>query len=309
MTVAGRSSASLVLATRRSPLALAQAHTFASELCAARPGLSISDLLVVTTGDRVQDRALAEVGGKGVFVKEIEEALVEKRADFAVHSIKDVPALLAPGLVIACVPRRADPRDVLVSRDRLGLRNLPAGATVGTSSLRRSVLLQRARPDLRFVPLRGNVDTRLRKVREGQVDAAVVARAGLDRLDLSDQITEDISVEVCIPAVGQGALGIECRNSDEVTRSLVACLHDRDTAVAVAAERGVMLAVEGNCRIPIAAHATRSEGDQMLLRAMLAEPDGTDLRVVREAIRWPASEQDAERFGREVGARLRLRSV
>lgn len=295
----------MTMATRRSQLALAQSRAFARDLCGAHPGLSIEELLVVTTGDKIQDRPLAEVGGKGVFVKEIEEALIDRKADFAVHSIKDVPGLLAQGLRIGCVPLRADPRDVLISRTGAGLAALPAGATVGTSSLRRSVLLQKARPDLKFVPLRGNVDTRLRKVREGAVDAAILAKAGLDRLGLSDNIVEVIAPEVCIPAVGQGALGIECRDGDASTLALLAALHDAETAVCVAAERGVMIEVEGNCRTPIAAHAHRGEGGRMVLTAMLAEPDGSNLRMVERETGWPGNEQEAEAFGRDAAGALR----
>jgi hydroxymethylbilane synthase len=293
------------MATRRSQLALAQSRAFAALLCAAHAPLSVTELHVVTTGDRIQDRPLAEVGGKGVFVKEIEEALLDRQADFAVHSIKDVPGLLADGLRIGCIPRRADPRDVLVSRTGANLAQLPAGSTVGTSSLRRSVLLQRARPDLKFEPLRGNVDTRLRKVREGVVDAAILAKAGLDRLSLSENIVEVIAADLCIPAVGQGALGIECRHGDDATLALLSALHDEETALAVAAERGVMIEVEGNCRTPIAAHARRADDGQMVLAAMLADPDGSNLRFATESTPWPSTEQQADAFGRRVGATLR----
>jgi hydroxymethylbilane synthase len=295
----------LTMATRRSQLALAQSRAFARDLCGAHTALSIDELLVVTTGDRIQDRPLAEVGGKGVFVKEIEEALIDRKADFAVHSIKDVPGLLAAGLRIGCVPRRADPRDVLISRTGAGFAALPAGSTVGTSSLRRAVLLKKARPDLKFEPLRGNVDTRLRKVREGVVDAAILAKAGLDRLGLAESIVEVIAPDICIPAVGQGALGIECRSDDVSTLALLAALHDAETSVCVAAERGVMIEVEGNCRTPIAAHARRGDGGRMVLVAMLAEPDGTNLRMVERETSWPATEQEAEAFGRDAGGALR----
>ncbi len=297
-------SRSLVFATRRSQLALAQSRAFASELRELHPGLSTSELLVVTTGDRVQDRPLAEVGGKGVFVKEIEEALLERRADFAVHSIKDLPALIAPGLRIACVPRRADPHDVIVSRTHKGFWDLAAGSRVGTSSLRRSALLHKARPELVFVPLRGNVDTRLRKVREGEVDAAILARAGVDRLGLSEAITQQLPLQLCIPAVGQGALGIECRKDDAHVASLLSALHDRLTATAVAAERGVMIEVEGSCRTPIAAYASRDDQGRMSLRAMLADPDGSNLRLEATEAAWPEDEAAAEALGRSVGAKL-----
>jgi hydroxymethylbilane synthase len=297
--------ATLVLATRRSQLALAQARAFAASLRARHPGLDIAELLVVTTGDRIQDRPLSEVGGKGVFVKEIEEALLERRADLAVHSIKDVPGILATGLRIACVPEREDARDVIVSRSGARLAELPAGCRVGTSSLRRSVLLRLARPDLEMVPLRGNVDTRLRKVREGQVDAAVLALAGLRRLGLAEHVVEVLGPDLCIPAVGQGALGIECRDDDAATAGLLAALHHEPTAIAVAAERGVMIEVEGNCRVPVAAHARRMQDGRMHLRAMLADPDGGNLRIEEERTGWPSNQEQAERFGRDVGARLK----
>ncbi len=295
----------VVRATRRSQLALAQSRAFAAELSAARRGLICTGLHVVTTGDRIQDRPLSEVGGKGVFVKEIEEALLEGRADFAVHSIKDVPGELAPGLRIACIPRRADPRDVIVSGSGKGLLALDAGAKVGTSSLRRSVLLQKARPDLEFVPLRGNVDTRLRKVREAKVDVAVLARAGLDRLGLGSVVTETIEPSVCIPAVGQGALGIECRDDDGRMMELLSALHHAETAIAVAAERGVMIQVEGNCKVPVAAHARRTGEGRMVLNAMLADPDGSNLRMVEREQAWPTDEREAGEFGRSVGTLLR----
>ena len=294
----------LVLATRRSQLALAQARAFARRLQEAHPSVSISELHVVTTGDRIQDRPLSEVGGKGVFVKEIEQALLDGEADIAVHSIKDVPAELAPGLQIGCIPERADPRDVIVTRSGARLAELPPGARVGTSSLRRTVMLRAVRPDLEFVPLRGNVDTRLRKVREGEVDAAVLAKAGLDRLGLADKVTELIDPGVCIPAVGQGALGIECRDSDTRVQALLKALHHSETATAAAAERAVMIEVEGNCSVPIAAHVHVTGGGAVLV-AMLAEPDGTRVRFAREQLPWPTDESTAEQVGRAVGRRLR----
>ena len=209
----------LVYATRRSALALAQCRAFIARLRTAHPDLEMIEEQVVTTGDRIQDRPLSEVGGKGLFVKEIEEALLELRADVAVHSIKDVPASLPDGLAITCIPKREDPRDVLVSPKHGTLAKLPEGATVGTSSLRRAAMLLASRPDLRIVPLRGNVDTRLRKVEEGEADAIVLARAGLVRLGLEDRATEVLSPDVSLPAVGQGALGIESRIADEDTRA------------------------------------------------------------------------------------------
>jgi hydroxymethylbilane synthase len=294
----------LIVATRRSQLALAQARAFMKRLGELHPGLAIEELHVVTTGDKVQDRALNEIGGKGLFIKEIEEAMLEGRADVAIHSLKDVPAELAPSLAIGCVPERADPRDVIVTRTGARFSELPAGSKLGTSSLRRRVQLSASRPDLTVVPLRGNVDTRLRKVGEGEVDAIVLARAGLLRLGLADRATEILEPEVSLPAIGQGALAVEQRSDDADVLALLAPLAHADTAVAVAAERGVMAAVEGSCQIPVAAYAVR-EGERMFLRAFLAEPDGT--RARRREIRsaWPTSEDAARQIGLDLGAELR----
>ena len=201
----------LVYATRKSALALAQCRAFIAKAKEANPTVDFVEEQVVTSGDRIQDRPLSEIGGKGLFVKEIEEALIEKRADVAVHSIKDVPAKLPPGLAIVCIPRREDPRDVLVSPKYKTLADLPKGAKVGTSSQRRAVALKAFRSDLEIVSLRGNVDTRLRKVDEGVADAIVLARAGLVRLGIEDRATEILEPELSLPAVGQGALGIEAR--------------------------------------------------------------------------------------------------
>src|SRR5882762_4013950 len=211
----------LVLATRRSALALAQSRAFARELERITPGLTVEELQVVTTGDKVQSVPLAEVGGKGLFTKEIEEALAKGEADFAVHSFKDVPADLADAFVIACVPRRVDARDVLVTKSGATLAELPEGAKLGTSSLRRASQLLLARPDLVVAPLRGNVDTRLRKLDQGELDAIVLARAGLERLDLAARATETIDPALVIPAPGQGALAIECRADARATRELL----------------------------------------------------------------------------------------
>jgi len=294
----------LTYATRRSPLALAQCRAFVARLVAAHPELELVELQIVTSGDRIQDRPLSEVGGKGLFVKEIEEALLDRRADLAVHSIKDVPGLLPPGLVIACVPSREDPRDVLVAPRHGTLAALPAGAKVGTSSLRRVVSLKTVRPDVELLPIRGNVDTRLRKVDEGQFDAIVLARAGLVRLGLAERATEILEADVSLPAVGQGALGIECREEDAVTRELLAALHDATTAVCVAAERGVLRALEGDCKTPLAAFAEERQS-RLRLRAFVAEPDGTRRRQGERAGSWPMSEEIAARLGEELGRSLR----
>jgi hydroxymethylbilane synthase len=294
----------LTYATRKSALALAQCRAFCAALRAACPGLELVEEQVVTSGDKIQDRPLSEVGGKGLFVKEIEDALLQGRAHFAVHSIKDVPGLLPPGLALVCIPERADARDVIVAPKHGTLAALPKGARVGTSSLRRMVALKRARPDLDIVPVRGNVDTRLRKVDAGEYDAIVLARAGLVRLGLEARATDVLSPEDSLPAVGQGALGIECREGDHTTREILSAMHHAETATCVAAERGVLIALEGDCKTPIAAHALRA-GKQMRLRAFVADPDGGRYRDADLSVEWPSSEEGAEKLGRGVGKALK----
>jgi hydroxymethylbilane synthase len=302
----------LTYATRRSALALVQCRAFVARLSAAalssrgggQAGLDAHELLVVTSGDRIQDRPLSEIGGKGLFVKEIEEALLEKRADFAVHSIKDVPGVLPAGLVIACVPRREDARDALVAPRYRTLDALPRGARVGTSSLRRAVALRRLRPDLAIAPLRGNVDTRLRKVDAGEYEAIVVARAGLARLGLEGRATETLAKEVSLPAVGQGALGIECRTDDGAIRELLGLLHDEETAACVASERGVLVALGGDCKTPLGAHAERV-GELLRLRAFVAHPDGSGFRTAEHTAPFPRSAAFAQELGEALGAELR----
>lgn len=295
----------VVYATRKSALALAQCRAFVARLVAANAGLEVEELTVTTSGDRIQDRPLSEVGGKGLFVKEIEEALLERRAHLAVHSIKDVPAHLPEGLVLACIPERESPLDALVAPRHGTLEALPTGARVGTSSLRRATELRRARPDLVIEPLRGNVDTRLRKLDEGHYDAIVLANAGLRRLGLGHRATSVLPAELSLPAVGQGALGIECRADDEATRALLAPLHHPETARAVRAERGVLTELEGDCKTPIGAFAERVEGEQLRVRAMIAAPDGTDIRTVDRTFPYPSTDDAAEALGREVARALR----
>jgi hydroxymethylbilane synthase len=293
----------LTYATRKSPLALAQCRAFVATLAAAHAGLELAELLVVTTGDKIQDRSLAEMGGKGLFVKEIEEALLDERADLAVHSIKDVPGVLPPRLVLACVPKREDPRDVLVSPKYKKLSELPRGARIGTGSLRRKLSLLGARPDLDVVPVRGNVDTRLRKIETENLAGVVLARAGLVRLGLAERATEVLSPDVSLPAIGQGALGIEIRDSDARARDVLRAVHDAETAVSVAAERGVLVALGGDCKTPIAAYAER-DGTDLRLRAFVAEADGSHLRRREVKRPWPASEADATELGMSVGRAL-----
>jgi hydroxymethylbilane synthase len=295
----------VTVATRKSTLALAQARAWMASL-REQAQVETAELLVTTTGDRIQDRPLNEVGGKGLFLKEIEEALLAGQADLAVHSLKDVPAQLASGLIIGCVPKREDPRDAIKTRSGCFFRDLPSGAKVGTSSLRRTVQLRALRPDLEYVPLRGNIDTRLKRCDEGVVDAVVLAYAGLRRIGRSEEITELLPPETCLPAVGQGALGIEIRADDEGMLNLVAELEDMETAIATASERGVLVAVDGSCQLPVAAHA-QHVGSELWLRAMLADPDGSNLR--REELRcpWPETLQRAQEAGATVGRALRNR--
>jgi len=294
----------LVFATRRSALALAQSRAFARSLEGAVPGLGLDELQLVTAGDRTQDKQLQDIGGKGLFIKELEEALLDGRAHLAVHSIKDVPATLAPGLVLACIPPREDPRDALVTRTGQKLAELPPGARVGTSSLRRAVSILAVRPDLKAEPIRGNVDTRLRKVQEGQFDAVVLALAGLRRLGWADRATEILSPEVSLPAIGQGALGIECRDGDAATLEALARLDDPEASICVSAERALMAAVDGSCRLPVAAYAVR-EGSELHLRGMLADPDGSNVRRGERRAAFPDAPREAERLGRDLGAELK----
>jgi hydroxymethylbilane synthase len=294
---------SLVYATRRSMLALAQCRALVAQLCAAHPDLETRELKVVTSGDRIQDRPLAELGGKGLFVKEIEEALLDGRADFAVHSMKDVPATLPAGLALVCIPAREDPRDVLVAPRARTLDALPKGARVGTSSLRRLVSLRARRPDLEVIALRGNVDTRLRKIDAGECDAIVLARAGLVRLGLEDRATEVLSTDAFLPAPGQGALGIEARADDAPLHDLLARLHNAETARCVTAERAFLLAAGGDCKSPLGAHAERVK-DTLRLRAFVARSDASEWRAGERVVPWPATDADAQAVGLELGRAL-----
>jgi hydroxymethylbilane synthase len=290
----------LTYATRRSALALAQSRAFVALLQSGDGSIATQELQVVTSGDRIQDRPLAEVGGKGLFVKEIEDALLERRADFAVHSMKDMPGLLPSGLVVACIPRREDPHDVLVAPRHRTLDALPRGARVGTSSLRRARSIAALRPDLVVVPLRGNVDTRLRKVEAGECDAIVLARAGLLRLGLEGRATEVLALGVSLPAPGQGALAIECRADDIPTQTLLTRLHDPETATCVYAERGVLVALGGDCRTPLGAYAERT-GDLLRLRAFVASEGPLGVRTAERVFHWPVDEAEAARMGRALG--------
>ena len=290
------------IATRRSALAKWQAHHVSGLLTAREPGLEVQLLELMTRGDRILDVPLAEVGGKGLFVKEIEDALLRGDAQVAVHSMKDLPAVEPPGLVIAAVPVREDPRDALVSHGKK-LAELPRGARVGTASLRRSAQLQAMRPDLRIETIRGNVATRLRKIDEG-FDAVVLAHAGLRRLGLTDKVAQVFSTEEMLPAVAQGALAIEARQDDAETMRRLAPLEDRATRIQVEAERGFLRKLQGGCQVPIAGHA-EVKGDQVRLRGLVANLDGTV--IIRGERTGPVA--DAARVGEELADELLARGA
>ncbi len=267
------SRASLRIATRQSKLALWQAEHVAGRLRDAHPQLEVVLVPMTTQGDRVLDRALAQVGGKGLFVKELEVALAAGEADIAVHSMKDVPSELPDGMMLCALLARADPRDAFLSLQHASFDALPRGARVGTSSPRRQCQLKALRPDLETLMLRGNVDTRLRKLAEGQFDAIVLASAGLTRLGLAAHITELLDVERSIPAVGQGIVGIECRTDDARSRELTQVLNDRTAEICITAERSFARRLEGSCQSPIAGYAELS-GNMLTLRGMVGSMDG-----------------------------------
>ena len=297
----------LRIGTRGSPMALRQTAIVRDRLIAAHPELAeagaVEIVTIRTTGDRVQNRLLAEIGGKGLFAKEIEEALLAGRIDLAVHSLKDLETWLPDGLVIACVPPRDDPRDAFLSASGASLASLPRGAKIGTASLRRQAQLLRHRPDLSIVPIRGNVNTRLRKMEAGEVDALVLALCGLERLDLSGHATEILPREVMLPAVGQGALAVECRTADEMVRQLVEPLHDPISAACVAAERAMLAALDGSCRTPIAGFA-EIDGDRLTIEGLLLNEDGS--KEIRG--RFEGGIDDAAQLGAELGKDLRSRA-
>ncbi len=263
----------LVIATRKSPLALWQAEHVAARLSRAHPGLEVELMGMSTQGDKILDTPLAKIGGKGLFVKELEQGMLVGKADIAVHSMKDVPVEFPEGLHLPVILDREDPRDAFVSNTFASLDDLPHGAKVGTSSLRRQCQLAAHRPDLEIIPLRGNVNTRLRKLDDGEYDAIILAAAGLIRLEFGERIRDFISTDFSLPAIGQGAIGIECRVDDERVNSLLQALHDNDTETRVAAERAMNQRLEGGCQVPIGGHATL-DGDQLHIRGLVGSTDG-----------------------------------
>jgi hydroxymethylbilane synthase len=290
----------LRIATRKSQLALWQAEHVAGLLRETHPGLQIELVPLLTQGDRIQDRSLAAIGGKGLFIKELEVAIEDKRADIAVHSMKDVPADLPHGLTIGAVLKRADPRDALVTTSGIArLEDLPRGAIVGTSSLRRQAQLYALRPDLKIESLRGNVDTRIRKLDAGGMDAIVLACAGLVRLGLESRITARLDPKVCLPAVTQGVIGIECRRSDTRTAGLLQALEHPATRRLMDAERAFAARLGGSCQSPIAAYA-ELDADLITLRGLVAEPDGS--RLLRDSVSGYAENPVA--LGRQLAERI-----
>ncbi len=297
-----QSTALLRLGTRGSPLALVQARTVRARLAAAlgKNEEAIELVIIRTSGDTIQDRPLSEVGGKGLFTKEIEEALISKRIDFAVHSSKDMPTVSQAGLTLAASLEREDPRDVFISRKALSFADLPRNAILGTASLRRQAIAKSLRPDLHVVPLRGNVETRLRKLEAGEVDATLLALAGLKRLGLAQQATAILEVNEFLPAVGQGAIGIEARDGDTRTLEALARINHADTLDALACERAFLAELDGSCKTPIAGHATVT-GEAVSFRGLVARPDGKAVHDVAGTGR----RDDAKNVGVEAGRELK----
>jgi hydroxymethylbilane synthase len=286
---------SLVIGTRGSTLAIWQAEWIQARLREIAPALTVTLQRIKTSGDKILDVPLAKIGGKGLFVKEIEEALLQRDIDLAVHSMKDVPTVLPDPLEILCVPAREDVRDALISREGVTLDRLPPGARIGTSSLRRQSQLLHYRPDLHIVMLRGNVETRLRKLKHGDYDAIVLAAAGLRRMGWEGEVTEYLSLDISLPAIGQGALAIEGRRDDQFVRALLSKLNDPTTHTAVTAERALLDRLQGGCQVPIAAHAT-IEQNRLSLAGLVSSTDGKTL--IRDAVAGDVSE------ARTLGIRL-----
>jgi hydroxymethylbilane synthase len=298
-------TAILRIGTRGSPLALVQARTVRARLAAAL-GVSEDEIglnIIRTSGDAIQDRPLAEVGGKGLFTKEIEEALLDGRVDLAVHSAKDMPTYSQPGLLLAACLEREDPRDVFISHKAKSFAELPQAATLGTASLRRQAIAKRVRGDLNVVSIRGNVETRLRKLADGEVDATILALAGLKRLGLVQHATAIMSEQEFLPAVAQGAIGLEAREKDERTRDILARINHADTFTAIACERAFLAELDGSCKTPIAGHATLA-GDTLQFRGLIARPDGK----AAHDIAGTGSRKDASKIGTDAGRELKHRA-
>lgn len=289
----------LVIATRGSQLALWQSNHIKAVLEEQNPGLEVSLNVIVTTGDRIQDKALSKIGGKGLFLKELEEAMLRGEAQIAVHSLKDVPTVMPDGLLLAAITEREDARDALLSEKYTNIEALPQGAVVGTSSLRRRMQIQKLRPDLIIKDLRGNVDTRIRKLKEGEFDAIILAAAGINRLSLLDVVKHvyPISLEEMVPSMGQGALGIEAVNDPEVLK-IIACLEDEYSRIETTIERDFVDELQGGCQVPIGVNATVLEDGNVSIRATLGLPDGTEILSDAKL----TSKRGYENIGREIAA-------
>jgi len=287
------------IATRKSPLALWQAEHVAERLEQAFPGLKTELVKMTTRGDKILDAPLAKVGGKGLFVKELEQGMLEGTADIAVHSMKDVPVEFPEGLHLAAILSREDPTDAFVSNRYATLSELPANARIGTSSLRRQCQIKEKYPDAEILSLRGNVNTRLAKLDAGEYDAIILASAGLIRLGMADRITECLATDISLPAIGQGAIGIECRSNDVEINRLLSALHDPDTSLCVSAERAMNARLNGGCQVPIAGFA-ELRGDQLFMRGLVGHPDGSVLYRAERS----GSHDQAENIGRQIAEEL-----
>jgi len=287
------------IGTRASALALWQAEWVKAELEKKYPGMTVSLTKIKTTGDKILDVPLAQVGGKGLFVKEIEEAMLANEIDIAVHSMKDVPTMFPDGLHLSCITKREDARDALLTRNNMKFKDLPQGATIGTSSLRRQTQLMHVRPDFKIAQLRGNVDTRLRKLKEGQFDAIILAAAGVRRLGLAENVSEYLDPSISLPAIGQGALGIECRVNDRELNDLIAFFNHQDTRTCVTGERALLRRLEGGCQVPIACYGQMMNGKLHLI-GLVGSVDGK--RVIKDAIEGEADK--AEKLGVTLAEKL-----
>ena len=301
-----KSPPSFYIGTRGSPLALAQAGEVKALLTAAFPELvdRTEIIIIKTTGDMVQDRALSEIGGKGLFTKEIDDAMLDGRIDLAVHSMKDVPTWLPDGIVLPCMLKREDTRDVFISEKAKSIADLPKGSVIGTAALRRQALILHRRPDLKVVTYRGNVETRLKKLAAGDVDATLLAMAGLNRLGRANVATSIIEPEEILPAVAQGAIGITCRTGDEVAQQFLAALNHYETVMRVTAERALLKVLDGSCRTPIAALGEIGVDGGFFLRGLAVRPDGSELLETTRS----GSIQEAEALGRDAGEELKGRA-
>ncbi|MDD5400038.1 MAG: hydroxymethylbilane synthase [Sulfurimonas sp.] len=296
----------LIIATRGSQLALWQSNHIKAVLEEQNPGLEVELNVIITTGDRIQDKALSKIGGKGLFLKELEEAMLRGEAQIAVHSLKDVPTVMPDGLLLAAITEREDSRDALLSEKYPNIDALPKGAVVGTSSLRRRMQIEKLRPDLVIKDLRGNVDTRIRKLKEGQFDAVILAAAGINRLSLLDAVKHvyPISLEEMVPSMGQGALGIEAVNDDEVLK-IVAGLEDEYSRIETTIERSFVDELEGGCQVPIGVNASVLEDGSVSIKAVLGLPDGTEMLSDSKI----TSKRDYQNIGREMAAEFIARGA